>query len=127
MARDAAAWTRIFDEALAKLSGANGPTCAMLLKDIRAAVRGYDFATGPLVLVLGPATDNHTMKVGRALEMLSDGSARLPVTTTHEDRRYVTAPDILVNWTLHRIAGPAPAKLVLWANGVPAGEPLGGS
>jgi hypothetical protein len=34
------------------------------------------------------------MKVGRALEMLSDGSARLPVTTTHEDRRYVTAPDI---------------------------------
>ena len=69
VARDAAQWTRIFDVALAKLSGSNGPTCAVMLKDLRDAVKGYDFATGALVLLLSPATDNYTMKVSPAVEM----------------------------------------------------------
>lgn len=127
VARDAAGWTNIFDIALAKLSGSNGPTCAVMLKDIREAVKGYDFAAGPLLLLLGPATDNYTMKVGGALEMLSDGSARVPVTTSHEQRVYAVVPEILVVWSLHRIAGPVPPRFVLSTNGVLTGGPVGGS
>ena len=93
-------WLRMFERIRAR--GANGPTIADQLTNVRDEVKGYDFGGSPLLVLIGPATDNYALEVAPKLEMLSDGSARLSVTHRHEVRNYVKAPEVLVRWAIYR-------------------------
>ena len=104
-------WDRIFEQGLKVKGGPNGAAVAAQLKPIRDAARGYDFAGSPLVLFLGPATDNYALDVAPELEVLADGTGRLTVTHRHEARTYAVAPDILVRWRIVRPAATCPSTL----------------
>jgi hypothetical protein len=107
---DAAAWAAIF-EALLPSRGPAGPACAAALGDVRAAGAAYDFSQGPLLLLLGPVTDNYAMEPQAFLDVYTDRTARWTVAHRHEDRRYGRAPDQVVVWRLHRAVGALPGPV----------------
>ena len=114
VACDAAGWERIFTDLLPNQGGPHGATVAARLATIRAAVKGYDWDGAPLVLIVGPASDNYAWACGTAVDVLADGTGRIPLTHTHETRIYAAAPEIGVRWALHRAdTTGCPRRIVL--------------
>jgi hypothetical protein len=103
------AWARIFDVHLR--AGPQGAALADRLRAVRDEVRGYDFGGSPLIVLVGPATDNYALEVAPRMEMLSDGTARISVTHRHETRTYVKAPDVLVRWAVYRSDARCPETI----------------
>ena len=116
VARDLATWKAIFDERM-KAKGATGVACAAALQPIRDAVTAHDFTTGALILLIGPAADRYTMGVAETVDVLEDGTGRVVVTHRRENREGAATEERLVRWTLHRVDGDLPAKVLLRANG----------
>ena len=113
VARSAADWSAIFATRLPQ-AGTAGTRVAKALKPLlEASVKGYDFAAAPLVLLVGPITDNYAADVPTMIALLSDGSARMSVRHAHEDRTYAVAPELGVWWAVLRIDGSCPEKLLV--------------
>ena len=94
--------------------GPHGAAVAKALASLRGAVKGYDWAGSPLLLLVAPASDNYAWEVGGAVEILSDGTGQVPITHKHEARTYAVAPEILVRWGLFRAdTTGCPRRLVL--------------
>ena len=75
VARTEAEWAALFTTRIAG-EGPNGPRVAKALGLLRDMAKGYDFASAPLLLLVGPVTDNYAVEGTPTLELLSDGSAR---------------------------------------------------
>jgi len=109
-ATSAAAWEAIFDRAL-PAQGANGARVAKAVAILRDLAKGYDFASGSLVMLVGPVTDNYAVDGTPTLEILSDGSGRIVVAHRHEDRTYARAPELVAWWAVYRVTGACPDRL----------------
>ncbi|MCC7139680.1 MAG: hypothetical protein IT460_14750 [Planctomycetes bacterium] len=117
VAADAAAWSAVFDRLLATTGGPNGAAVGKELAHLRDAVAGYDFASSPLLLLVGPTTDNYTLEVSKDFLVLSDGTGRIQVTHRHDDRTYAVPPSLEVTWALYRVVGRAAPRTILVRDG----------
>ena len=109
----AAAWDRLFVSTLREKGGANGLTLAQNLSSLHDQVHGYDWGASPLLLLVSPASSNYTMEAGKELELLSDGTSRVPVTHGHYKGPVggVAAP-LAVRWALYRVATKGCPRIV---------------
>lgn len=110
VARSSAEWDAIFATGLAA-SGPNGPRIAKALEVLKDLAKGYDFASSPLLLCVGPVTDNYAVEGTPTLELLEGGEARLVMRVVHDERTYVRAPDLIAWWAVYRVAGGCPARV----------------
>ena len=83
----------------------------------RDAAKGWNWGGSPLLVLVGPATDNYAMEVGPRMEILSDGSGRVSVTHRHERRDYIKAPSQAVRWAIYRAEAKCPPLITVRANG----------
>jgi hypothetical protein len=115
VAADETGWHALLDVGLRAHGGPHGPAVAEALRGLRDVVRGYDFASSPLILVVGPADGVDRIEVVPAIEVAADGSGRVtasPRRALRGDAPSGTA-SVHVPWTLWRAASPPPSRLAL--------------
>ncbi len=119
VASDEAAWRAIFDASLRAHGGASGAVVADGMKDVRDSVAGYDFASSPLILLVGPAAYEDPVEVVPFVEVLSDGTGLLKASAKADVKALVdlpAPPEVREGWSLWRAKGKVPASLALsWA------------
>ncbi len=115
VATSAAEWDAIFTKGLPE-AGAHGTRVANALKKLLLdTVKGYDFAAAPLLLLVGPVTDNYAVELPTTLSVHADGRAFVNVSARHDDRRYASVPELGVWWAVLRVDGACPTKIVVGA------------
>jgi hypothetical protein len=116
VAVDEGGWKALFDAWLRERGGPNGPAVAAGLRDLRDAVRGYDFASSPLILVVEPAAYASVVDVAPEIEVTPEGAGRVTATPRREVRSLVDVPpppEVRVHWTLWRASSKPPPTLTL--------------